>query len=232
MKPNSKSIKTERKKIIALAGNPNVGKSTVFNSLTGMKQHTGNWSGKTVSTAVGLCKTKKNLVFLADIPGTYSLNTHSKEEEVARDFLMYNKNDATIVVCDATSLERNLSFVLSVSEICEKVLVCVNLLDEAKRKGIEINLHLLSKELGTTVVGTVARKKKSLEKLCDSIDFILESNATSRRLLYPKHIETAIDMLLPVLNNALGVKKNNRFIALNLLAEEKDFTDSFKKNTG
>lgn len=138
----------ETDKIIALAGNPNVGKSTVFNALTGLNQHTGNWPGKTVSNAQGYCRTKKRGYVLVDIPGTYSLMAHSAEEEVARNFICFGGPDAVVVVCDATSLERNLNLVLQTVEISKNVIVCVNLMDEAKKRGIEINLQRLSLLLG------------------------------------------------------------------------------------
>ena len=123
-------------KVIALAGNPNVGKSTVFNGLTGLKQHTGNWPGKTVSSARGFCRTGRHHLELVDIPGTYSLMAHSREEEVARDFLESGEADAAIVICDATCLERNLNLALQIMEICPKVVLCVNLMDEAEKRGI------------------------------------------------------------------------------------------------
>ena len=153
---------SETDKIIALAGNPNVGKSTVFNALTGLNQHTGNWPGKTVSNAQGYCRTKKRGYVLVDIPGTYSLMAHSAEEEVARNFICFGGPDAVVVVCDATSLERNLNLVLQTVEISKNVIVCVNLMDEAKKRGIEINLQRLSLLLGVPVVGTAARNKKTL----------------------------------------------------------------------
>ena len=133
---------------VALAGNPNVGKSTVFNALTGLKQHTGNWPGKTVESAVGECKTqyegRELRIVLHDLPGTYSLISHSAEEEVARDYICFEKPDVTLVVVDATCLERNLNLCLQVMELCPKVIVCVNLADEAKRKKIYIDTKRLS----------------------------------------------------------------------------------------
>ncbi len=161
-------------KVIALAGNPNVGKSTVFNGLTGMNQHTGNWPGKTVSSAQGYYRRGDCGYVLVDIPGTYSLVAHSAEEEVARDFICHQNPDAVIVVCDATCLERNLNLALQIMEICPKTVLCVNLMDEAKRKGIEVDLKLLEKRLGITVVGCVARNKKSLARLADAVENVKE----------------------------------------------------------
>ena len=153
-----------------------MGKSTVFNNLTGLNQHTGNWPGKTVINAQGYCSTKKNSYVMVDIPGTYSLMAHSAEEEVARNFICFGEPDAVIIVCDATCLERNLNLVLQTMEISSKVLVCVNLMDEAKLKKITIDLNGLSKKLGVPVVGTVARKKKSLSALMDELDNLIDSN--------------------------------------------------------
>ena len=154
---------------IGLIGNPNVGKSTIFNGLTGMRQHTGNWPGKTVAKATGYKVYNGFSYQFEDLPGTYSLLAHSKEEEVTRDFVYFEDYDGLVVVCDATSLERNLNLVLQVLEITEKVVVCVNLLDEAKKKKIDIDLKRLSTLLGVPVVGVVARDKKGFDNLLDKI---------------------------------------------------------------
>ena len=177
---------------VALAGNPNVGKSTIFNALTGMKQHTGNWTGKTVETAAGYFKTDNNNYRLVDLPGTYSLMPHSFEEKVARDFIIDQKPDVVIVVCDANTLSRNLTLVLQTIAVSQRVLVCVNLLDEAKKNGIEINLKMLEKRLGVRVVGTTARNKKTIDKLLYALDEVL-TQAPKTEFDFKADEETALE---------------------------------------
>lgn len=155
--------------VVALAGNPNVGKSTVFNELTGLNQHTGNWPGKTVSNASGYFEHAEHGFVLVDIPGTYSLFPSSPEEEVARDFLLSGDYDCVCVVCDATSLERNLALALQIREITPHLVICVNLMDEARKKGITVDVDALEAELGVRVVATAARSGKGLDRLCDAI---------------------------------------------------------------
>ncbi len=155
--------------VIALAGNPNVGKSTVFNALTGLKQHTGNWPGKTVTNAQGYCVRNGQGFVFVDLPGCYSLQAHSEEEEAARDFICFGQPDAVAVVCDATCLERNLNLALQIMEVARHVVVCVNLMDEARRKGIKVDLKLLEKQLGVPVIGMAARDRVGLDEVFERL---------------------------------------------------------------
>lgn len=206
-------------KTIALAGNPNVGKSTVFNALTGMNQHTGNWPGKTVASAQGTYRYKEQEYTLVDLPGTYSLMAHSAEEEIARDFLVFGNPDAVVVVCDATCLERNLNLVLQTAEITPNLVVCVNLLDEAKKKHIKIDLKKLETLLGVPVVGTSARSKRGLDALTQAVATLPEyrESHTCIQVQYSKIIEDAISILTPAIETETGGVLNTRFIALKLL---------------
>ena len=211
--------KNENDKIIAIAGNPNVGKSTLFNALTGMNQHTGNWPGKTVANAQGYCRTSENSYVLVDIPGTYSLSAHSPEEEIARNFICFGQPDAVVVVCDATCLERSLVLVLQTLEITDKVVVCVNLLDEAEKKGIKVDIDRLSDMLGVKVVGTVARKKKSLKALTDALDMMCTQTDNVYRIRYPDEIETAVKIIEESLSGEPRIP-NKRWQALKLLEND------------
>lgn len=221
-------------KIIALAGNPNVGKSTVFNSLTGMRQHTGNWPGKTVSIAHGSFSHKGADFILVDIPGTYSLMANSAEEEVACDFICFGDPDAVIVVSDATCLERNLNLVMQTLEVTCNVVVCVNLIDEARRKKINIDLEKLSHRLGVPVAGTNARSGKGLDKLMDEVWTVTheKTSCTPLRIQYHEAVESAVSLLEPALTSVLKNRLNARWVALKLLEGEKNLLESINSYLG
>lgn len=204
---------------VALAGNPNVGKSTVFNALTGMNQHTGNWPGKTVTSARGVCAAGGRPCALVDLPGTYSLLAHSAEEEVARDYLCFGGAAAVAVVCDATCLERNLNLVLQTLEITPNAVVCVNLMDEARRKGVRIDLAALSRALGVPAVGVTARKKRSLTALTDALSRVLDGPPPAHplRVRYPDAIESAVAELEPAVAARTAGRLDSRWLSLRLL---------------
>lgn len=234
----------ETDKVIALEGNPNVGKSTVFNNLTGLNQHTGNWPGKTVTNAQGRYRHKDRDFILVDIPGTYSLMANSVEEEVARDFICFGNPDATIVIVDATCLERNLNLVLQTIEITKNVVVCVNLMDEAKRKGVNVDLVKLSLLLGVPVVGTSAAKGKGLDGLMDVIyDFTSGKLQTKPlKIVYSELIEGVLEAIENEVEKIAEVKKcdekryenelNTRWIALKLLENDQQLLEGIDKFLG
>jgi ferrous iron transport protein B len=210
--------------VVALAGNPNTGKSTVFNALTGLKQHTGNWPGKTVARAEGGLEHDGKRYKLVDLPGTYSLLSASVDEEIARDFILFGQPDCTIVVVDATALERNLNLVLQVLEITDKVVVCVNLMDEARRKGLTVDHRALSRDLGVPAIPTAARSGEGLNQLISAVAGVIKGDiVTSSHHIRGRSdsgdgtFRRSVDELVPLIEQAYPGLPNARWIAMRLL---------------
>ena len=220
------------KNIIALAGNPNVGKSTVFNSLTGLKQHTGNWPGKTVANAAGSYTYENELYTVIDLPGTYSLLSSSKEEEIARNFLFSRYAKTVVVVADATCLERNLNLVLQILEITSNCILCVNLMDEAKKKKIKIDLNKLQSILQIPVVGICASKKRGTLPLLEEIKKLCDCPVETRYTVkYDSVIESSITAISDVLDEEIkNISLSSRFIAVKLLCADKSLISSIEEN--
>jgi len=206
--------------VVALVGNPNTGKSTVFNALTGLRQHTGNWPGKTVSRAEGGLETGGQRYKLVDLPGTYSLLSYSHDEEIARDFILFGQPDVTVIVVDANRLERNLNLALQVLEITDRAVVCLNLMDEADRHGLSVDARRLSKELGVPVVPTSARSGIGLDGLLQAIADVASGRfvCKPRRIGKPSgSLESAVGKLSHEVERVFPDLPNARWVALRLL---------------
>jgi ferrous iron transport protein B len=206
--------------VVALAGNPNTGKSTVFNALTGLRQHTGNWPGKTVTRAEGGYSYSDYRYKIVDLPGTYSLLSTSLDEEVARDFILFGQPDVTVIVVDATRLERNLNLALQVLEITDRAVICLNLIDEAERHKLQVDSRRLARDLGVPVVSTSARYRRGLDELLQAINDV----ATGATVCRPHRIRSespaikqAISQLVSLIESEFPNLPNARWVALRLL---------------
>lgn len=217
--------------VVALAGNPNTGKSTVFNNLTGLRQHTGNWPGKTVTRAEGGYSFDNKRYKVVDLPGTYSLLSTSTDEEVARDFILFGRPDVTVIVVDATRLERNLNLVLQILEITDRAVICLNLMDEAKRNHIEIDVRNLSKELGVPVIPAAARQKEGMPELIAAIEEV----ATGKFVCRPHKVKSrsaklnhAVSGLVKKLEEKFPGLPNLNWVALRLLDGDQNIINAIQ----
>jgi ferrous iron transport protein B len=217
--------------VITLAGNPNTGKSTVFNNLTGLRQHTGNWPGKTVTRAEGGFIYHDKRYKVVDLPGTYSLLSTSTDEEVARNFILFGQPDVTVIIVDATRLERNLNLTLQILEITNRAVLCLNLMDEARRNNIEIDERTLSKELGIPVIPASARRKQGMNELLVAIEEV----ATGKYVCRPHKIKSRsskLNHVISILSTKLAEQfpnlPNTNWVALRLLEGDNSIIEALR----
>jgi ferrous iron transport protein B len=217
--------------VVALAGNPNTGKSTVFNTLTGLRQHVGNWPGKTVARAEGGFEFQGKRYKLVDLPGTYSLLSASTDEEIARDFILFGRPDCTVIVMDATVLERNLNLALQILEITERAVVCVNLMDEARRKGILIDPEALERDLGVPVVPTVARTGRGIERLIEAVAGVSAGAIRTQphRIGAKGDAARSVDELVALIMKKYPGLPNARWVAMRLLEGDKRVENAIRR---
>nr|WP_252734383.1 FeoB small GTPase domain-containing protein [Arenibacter algicola] len=217
--------------VVALAGNPNTGKSTVFNAMTGLRQHTGNWPGKTVTRAEGAFEYNRQKFKLVDLPGTYSLLSTSEDEEVARNFILFGKPSVTVIVVDASRLERNLNLVLQILEITNNAVLCLNLMDEAERNNLEIDTRTLARDLGIPVVPTSARYNRGIPELIQTVSELANGKILCkphRIKNIPKNIEQALEKLSTEIKEVYPDIPNSRWIALRLLEGDRNIIETLK----
>lgn len=218
--------------VVALAGNPNTGKSTVFNALTGLRQHTGNWPGKTVTRAEGGFTYNGRRYKVIDLPGTYSLLSTSLDEEIARDFILFGRPDVTVIVVDATHLERNLNLVLQVLEITSRVVVCLNLMDEARRRRLQVDERRLARDLGVPVAPTAARQREGLDLLLRMVEEVASGRTAAQPRLArqePPALKRAVAALVSRLEEAFPGLPNARWVALRLLDGDERIVEAVRR---